>query len=244
MKINIICPDCSSDGFASFFLEMIRDDGLYTGKCPNGHDLLIATQTLRHEMLFEIALNAIRDGYFREAISSFAASVERYYEFAIRVFARSNSVPADVMKDAWKQVSNQSERQFGAYVLLYACQFHQLPSLLSTKMVELRNDVTHKGKLPTREQAIKFGEAVYDVIQHGVCMLRQSFLEHVNAELGEHVSSIGAKMGKQYPRSFMVTPTALNIIEDVSNGYKPFHHILDDYCADGAVARENSNSVK
>jgi hypothetical protein len=69
------------------FVDTIRADGLYTGKCPNGHDLLIGTQTRPHEMLFGIALNAIIDGYNREAVSSFAARMERYFEFAIRVFA-------------------------------------------------------------------------------------------------------------------------------------------------------------
>ena len=228
MNISIICPQCSSDGIASFFVETIRDDGLYTGKCPVGHDLLVGTQTLRHEMLFEIALNAIRDGYYREAVSSFTASAERFYEFAIRVFAKNDSVPADVMKDAWKQVSNQSERQFGAYVLLYTTHFQQAPLFLSKKMVELRNDVTHKGILPTREQVMTFGDEVYKIIQDGVHMLRQKYLEHVNAELSEHVSTIAKKMGDQVPRTNMVSPTALNIIEDISTGYRPFKALLKD----------------
>jgi hypothetical protein len=242
MKINIICPQCSSNGFAKFFVETINEDGLYTGNCPHGHGLLVATQTLRHEMLFEIALNAIRDGYYREAISSFAASAERYYEFAIRVFARYALVSADVMKETWKQVSNQSERQFGGYVLLYTLHFHQVPKLLNTKMVELRNEVTHKGKLPRKEQAIQFGETVYDMIQGGVHALRQHLLEQVNAELGEHVSFIATKMGTHYPRSFQVTPTALNIIEDISNGYTPFRDILKGYGVDDS--EKESSQVK
>lgn len=226
MNINIICQQCASDGFVYFFVETISDDGLYTGKCPAGHNLLLATQTLRHEMLFEIALNAIRDRYYREAVSSFTASAERFYEFAIRVFAKSDSVPADVMKVAWKQVSNQSERQFGAYVLLYTSHFQQLPLFLSQKMVELRNDVTHKGLLPTREQVMAFGEEVYKIIQEGVRMLRQKYPEQVSAELGEHVASIAKKIGNKYPMSVMSTPTALNIIRDISTGYRPFQDLL------------------
>src|SRR5271169_2454402 len=121
MRTNLVCPECAaaSGGFGTFFVETIRDDGLYTGKCPQGHDLLIATQTLRHEMLFEIALNAIVDGYHREAVSSFAASVERFFEFAIRVMASSQKVATGVYADAWKVLSKQSERQLGAYILLY-----------------------------------------------------------------------------------------------------------------------------
>lgn len=228
MKVKIICPQCSSGGESSFFLETIREDGLYTGKCPADHVLLVATQTLRHEMLFEIALNAIQDKYYREAVSSFAASAERFYEFAIRVFARSESVPAALMEKAWKLVDNQSERQYGAYVLLYALHFQQLPKLLNDNMTGLRNRVIHKGRLPSREDAVMFGGEVYKVIQEGVLMLRQKHLTHVNDEMGAHVSSIAQKMGNQYPRSFMVTQTALNIIEDISTGYRPFQDLLKD----------------
>lgn len=226
MNIKIICPQCSLNGFASFFVETIRDDGLYTGKCPVGHDLLVATQTLRHEMLFEIALNAIRDRYFREAVSSFAASAERFYEFAIRMFGKGDLVPDDVMKNSWKTIAAQSERQFGAYVLLYVCHYGQMPVLLAEKMVKLRNKVVHKGMLPRKDEAIAFGKAVYEVIQNGVRMLREKHLDQVNAVLSEHVASIATKMGNQYPRSFMVTPTALNIIENTAQSYRPFESLL------------------
>src|SRR5580704_6209511 len=112
MRTGLICPLCAeaAGGIGTFFVETIREDGLYTGKCPNGHDLLLATQTLPHEMLFEIALNAITDGYNREAVSSFAASMERFFEFAIRVIANKHSVPSNVLADAWKIVAKQSER--------------------------------------------------------------------------------------------------------------------------------------
>src|SRR5271169_261384 len=107
MRTGLICPECAeaAGGIGTFFVETIREDGLYTGKCPKGHDLLIATQTLRHEMLFEIALNAIEDGYYREAVSSFAASIERFFEFAITVLASNRNVGPEVFDAAWKRVS-------------------------------------------------------------------------------------------------------------------------------------------
>jgi hypothetical protein len=216
----------AAGGIGRFFVETIRDDGLYTGKCPEGHDLLIATQTLRHEMLFEIALNAIADGYHREAVSSFTASMERFFEFAIRVLARNRKVPPNAFEDAWKPLSRLSERQFGAYVSLYVVSFGEAPLTLSNRMVELRNQVVHNGDLPDREEALKFGEAIYGVIQSGVQKLRASCLDDVNSELGAHVTRISGKMGSRYPRTFQVTATALNIIEDISNSYKPFRQLL------------------
>lgn len=226
MKISIMCPQCSSNGQAQFHLEAIRDDGLYTGKCPVGHDLLIATQTLRYEMLFEIALNAILDGYYREAITSFTASIERFYEFTIRVLLNSTKVPNNVFKDAWKEISNQSERQFGAYVFLYVFRYSRSPNILKKQMIELRNKVVHKGYLPTKEETMKFGEGVYEVIQTTLQVLRKNDLAGVNAVLGEHVSNVAKGTDTKYPRSFMVTQTALNVINDISKGYPKFQDIL------------------
>jgi hypothetical protein len=205
---------------------MIREDGLYTGKCPHGHDLLLATQTLPHEMLFEIALNAIYDGYNREAVSSFTASMERFFEFAIKVIAAKRAVTPDAFADAWKQVSKQSERQIGVYVFLYLLDFGVRPIILSHKMTELRNDVIHKGKLPDRKEALTFGNAVHQIIQEAVRQLRSTHLDQVNAVLGQHVAKTAEKMGNTYPRTFQVTSTALNIIDDVTTGYKPFQQII------------------
>jgi hypothetical protein len=213
-------------GVGTFFVETIRADGLYTGKCPKGHDLLIATQTLRHEMLFDIALNAIADGYYREAVSSFAASIERFFEFAITVLASNRAVAPDIFEAAWKKVSSQSERQLGAYVFLYVVSFGVVPHLLTGKMVELRNDVIHKGVLPEKRDALTFGGAAYEVIQSGMQKLRESCLDDVNKILGQHVAKIAEKMGDQYPRAFQVTPTALNVIQDISAGYKAFDEVL------------------
>jgi hypothetical protein len=56
--------------------------------------------------------------------------------------------------------------------------------------------------------------------------LRATDLDQVNAVLGEHVAEIAKKMGSAYPRTFQVTSTALNIIDDVSTGYKPFDQLL------------------
>ncbi len=231
MRISLICPQCAAatSGIGAFFIETIREDGLYTGKCPKGHDLLVATQTLQHEMLFEIALNAIADGYHREAVSSFAASIERFFEFAIKVLAANRGVAPETFGEAWKKISSQSERQLGAYIFLYVASFGAVPHLLSTKMVELRNEVIHKGALPDKAKTIAFGEAAYEVIQSGMQKLREACLNDVNSVLGQHVARIAEKMGSRYPRTFQVTPTALNVIEDISAGYKPFDQMLRQY---------------
>jgi hypothetical protein len=231
LKIKLICPECAktAGGIGAWFVETIREDGLYTGTCPLGHNLLLATQTLPYELLFEIALNAIADGYNREAVSSFAASLERFFEFANRVIAKKHGVHQGSFANAWKAVSRQSERQLGAYVFVWLIEFGDAPPLLGNKMTELRNDVIHKGKLPDRKEALSFGSAVYTLVQESVRRLRATHLDEVNKVLSEHVNQIAEKMETAYPRSFQVTSTALNIIRDVSSGYKTFGQIVAEH---------------
>jgi hypothetical protein len=230
MKTKILCAECSkaASGIVAFFTVIFREDGLYTGKCPKGHDLFLATQTLHHEMLFEIGLNAVVDGYYREAVSSFAASVERFFEFALRVLMSNHKTPPTVINDAWRRVASQSERQYGAYLLLYVATFGELLTVLSQTIIELRNEVIHKGKLPEKGAVLKFGKAGYDVIQNGMRKLRADCIADVNKALGEHVHKITVKMGDRYPRGFQVTQTALNVIEDISKGFKPFEQLVKE----------------
>jgi hypothetical protein len=229
MRIRLICAECYEQSGRAWFVDTIRDDGLYTGKCPAGHNLLLATQTLRHEMLFEIALNAIEDKYYREAVASFAASVERFYEFGVKVICYSRGIAQAQFDQAWRKVANQSERQLGAYVFLYFFEFGTLPELLSNRMAELRNEVVHRGLLPSKDDAVAFGSAAYEVIQHGVRQLRETHLDHVNQALGDHVTGVFSGMDQhKYPRTVQVTTTALNIIQDISGGYRNFDQILRD----------------
>ena len=97
----------------------------------------------------------------REAISSFAASVERFFEFSLRVLSRNRQVPPQIFDVVWRVVSKQSERQLGAFVFLYAASFAEEPHILSNRMTELRNDVIHRGKLPDQKQVLEFGDAAY-----------------------------------------------------------------------------------
>lgn len=230
MRINIICPECSqaAGGYAIFYLDTIREDGVYTGLCPRGHRVAVMTQTLQHEMLFEIALNAITDRYNREAVSSFAASVERYFEFAIRVMAKNRNIAPDIFGSAWNVISKLSERQLGAYILLYTVTFGEVPLTFSSSETQFRNGVIHNGVLPDKAAALRFGGKAYEIIQSGIRKLRSRCLEDVNKQLVETVAAKTGKLGSEYPRSTQVTPTALNIIQDISAGYKPFDQLLEE----------------
>jgi hypothetical protein len=114
--------------------------------------------------LFEIGANAILDEYYREAVSSFTSSMERTFEFFLKVVFFDKKMH-EQMNLVWKQMSNQSERQLGAFVSIHSLVVGSLPKLLSNPDAKFRNEVIHKGKVPSREQAVAFGQSVLDVIR-------------------------------------------------------------------------------
>lgn len=131
----------------------------------------------KHEILFEVATHAIVDGYYREAISSFAASLERYFEFFINVI--SIHLPSKEFTIAWKHVASQSERQLGGYIFLYLNTYGASPQILPQVLTKLRNDVIHRGHIPGRAEAIRFGEAVADIINKGCNLLHRTKPENL-----------------------------------------------------------------
>jgi hypothetical protein len=170
LKIIVRCHQCGSEEEAA--LLEVGNENLHQVICDKGHESSRIIAQQKHEILFEVAAHAIIDGYYREAISSFAASLERYYEFFIKVI--SVGLPGDVFEKAWKQVVSQSERQLGAYIFTYISFYHSLPDTLSPKLTELRNKVIHKGHIPSRVEAVKLGEAVAKIMNDGCNLLRRT----------------------------------------------------------------------
>lgn len=175
MRVPVSCTKCLfhnllGDGpreeQQDILLEL-REDGAYVGTCPKGHAFSFAIQWLRYEMLYEAGGVALVCGFNREAISSMATALERYYEFATRVLAEHHGVNATDVDVAWKSLATSSERQLGAFLLLYLATFRTAYSGTNQKMIELRNDVVHKGGIPSRDQALAFGEYVYGLIRNG-----------------------------------------------------------------------------
>ena len=88
MKLRINCMQCFQEsGIPSDELMPVemRDDGLYNVTCSKGHTTVNAIQEQKFEVLFDLGAMALLDGYPREAVSSIAASLERFYEFYVQV---------------------------------------------------------------------------------------------------------------------------------------------------------------
>lgn len=194
----------------------LQTSGLYRGKCRNGHDVLMYADFQPFELLFQSGLEALVDGYFRESVGSFAAALERFYEFSIATFVLAQGGDHEGFLRMWKAVSNQSERQLGMFIGLYTAYRSSLPKLLADGSVKFRNQVIHKGHFPTPEKTFAFAEEVYGLITAGVKELRANYPEPMQAarEIARREATRELKPGEN-PGSFgMGTAISLLVVDE------------------------------
>ena len=201
MKLKIgCCPTCINTGKVTFVEIEPTNEGRFNATCDAGHEFDISVGYHDFQILFEIGINAIHDGYYREAIGSFTASYERFLEFFTRLITFCSKIDDSEIENSWKQVSKKSERQLGAFIFLYLITYKEAPPLLSTARVALRNEVIHKGKIPTRADCSEYGNDILKIILR---VLRKLWKSHQY----EVICSISQKMfpkdGPQVQASFL-----------------------------------------
>lgn len=219
MKLPLTCMVCVEEIIISGTEQLparkvaeFNDEGQYKVECEKGHKSTFLLQEQKFELLFDIGAYAILDGYYREAISSFSSALERFYEFSIRVLCRVRNVDWSNIIDAWNDVSSQSERQLGAFIFIYLQEFGNKPIILGKKDIELRNKVIHKGKIPSREEAIKYGQSILNIIRPIMIKLKEDYSDAVGETICQHLKEISK--GDDSIKSTMTRATILSL----SNG--------------------------
>lgn len=190
MKLPLPCMQCFQElGHPTneFSFVEFRDDGQYEVFCTHGHKSITILQQQKFEILFDIGANAIIDGYYREAVSSFTSSLERLYEFCIKVICEKRKVNETLYSSAWKTISNQSERQWGAFLLLWISEFGELPTVLSEKQVKFRNKVVHQGKIPNKQEAMIYGETILKITRPLIAFLYKSCPNEISTIVFRHI---------------------------------------------------------
>ncbi|WP_435627041.1 hypothetical protein [Candidatus Ferrigenium straubiae] len=183
-------------------------------------------QQQKFEVLFEIGAYAILDSYYREAVSSFSTSLERFYEFAVRVFLESASKSDTLFQNCWKKVASQSERQLGAFIFLWSHHFNEPPELLSNSQISFRNDVVHKGKIPTRDEATKYGDSVLNILRPKLSALQRRFPEEVQRVTLYHLRDCRSESDHGRTVSTMGISTIVNLASgDITHQKK----VLNEY---------------
>ncbi|MBF9152396.1 hypothetical protein [Novosphingobium jiangmenense] len=192
MEVIISCMECQVQSgfpnFSSHSMMRLPDDGVIEATCPQGHQTFTIIQDVKFELLSDMAVKAIVDGYYRDAIASFTAALERLYEFYVEAACRKNGIGPDVFRLSWKSLAKQSERQLGAFIAAFLIETGSPPKLLPRPRTELRNEVIHKGKFPSRQEAIDFGQAVAECASPILEILRSDpFAEIVQKLVGERL---------------------------------------------------------
>ena len=114
MKVYTQCYHCLEGGQAaatSRYGVDVPESGIMQFTCRNGHDCVALLHAEKYGLLFDSGAAALFDGYPREAVASFASSVERFYEYATKVIMLASGTDSAVSQKVWKGISHQSERQ-------------------------------------------------------------------------------------------------------------------------------------
>lgn len=158
-----MCMECVKElGHPSFepFFVPYYDDRVGYVECSRGHKSAILLQSHKFEVLLESGANALAAGFTLEAASTFSAALERFYEFCLQVLSTQRNMSEAVYEQMFKPMARQSERQLGAFMALHAVELGIAYSP-NQRIVEFRNNVIHKGQIPTPEKAYDFCGKVY-----------------------------------------------------------------------------------
>jgi hypothetical protein len=209
VKIPISCNECHReltdenpvvDVYGTVLL--VSEAGYYEFICPKGHKTSSVLNMQKYDLLFTLGVNAFIDYYYREAFVNFSASLERFYEFALRVIARSKQIDSDLFEKSWKTVSSQSERQFGAFLFSWLFQEGQFYTEIAHKkigeMTQLRNEIVHKGKLATHEDCREYGQYVVGIIKPIRIILSNKYKKPYEEEEAAFWKKISEKRNKEY----------------------------------------------
>jgi hypothetical protein len=158
-------------------------------------------EATKYSILFDFGVIAIMDGYYREAISSIATSLERLYEFFIRVVCTKHAIPFESVDKNWKHVGNQSERQLGAFCFLYLLETGKPAVLPKDDWVQFRNKVVHKGYLPTKEETLKYAEIIHDYMITLVILMNTTMRDAVSTTWVEERARRGTGAADLYSTS-------------------------------------------
>jgi hypothetical protein len=192
MKIMMGCIECAQSSLTSTLEDVavyidVGDKSFGEGTCSRGHVATYVLQQQRFETLLNFGALSLLDGYYREAITNFATSLERFYEFYIRVVCLQHGLSQEEYEAAWKQTAASSERQLGAFTFIHLMHTGKPGSILGQKDVELRNRVVHKGSLSSEVEALSFGQAVYTLMSMMMEELKRTAPEALHSELSAQV---------------------------------------------------------
>lgn len=218
MKIKFQCSKCFSERIETIDFIQVGDKSLYHYECSKGHKNVYFQMNEKFELLMESAIYAIHDGYYREAISSMTSSLERLYEYFIKVLLKESNIDNDLFEESWGQVSSQSERQLGAFIFLYVQKYQSIPDNLTNNERKFRNDIIHKGKFPTYFETINYGQRILEITFNILNKLRESSQSTITKLTNEKHNEMMLKFEEMKQDPFTVlSPNVINLHYHISS---------------------------
>lgn len=218
MKLNFQCSKCFLKNATTHDFVQIQEDNLYEYHCSENHRNIYFVNNQKFELLMESAVYAIHDGYYREAVSAMAASLERLQEFIITILIKKNNFTDKEFQEAWNTIRRQSERQLGAFTFLYFKEFRKLPDLLTDNERGFRNNVIHNGNFPTYDETLNFGQRILDITYNVLEKLRGNS-ENIIRNLADEEREIKLKIIEERgekPFTYQM-PNIINLNWDISS---------------------------
>lgn len=190
MRLRLHCYTCmAKDQITALAVTMpLNATGVYPVTCGRGHRTVAVLQQSHFEVLAEAGIQAIVDGYYRDGVLSFASAFERFQQFVFEIVAASFDGSDAAIKATWKVMARQSERQHGAYLASYLFAFGEPAPVLQSKQIELRNDVAHKGAIPTIDQSIDYAQAVTNAIHATSEKMKGRFDTLISQSITNHLT--------------------------------------------------------
>lgn len=138
----------------------VQDKRGFIFECAQGHVSVGVISIETFELLYDRAIFAYDDAYYRETVANLASSVERFHEYCVNLILNTSEVEKQHVHALWKRVSKQSERQYGAFMFLYLSLFKTPPPDIKNLKSKIqwssfRNNVIHSGYFPSKIEAEK-----------------------------------------------------------------------------------------
>lgn len=186
--LNLICRECWTPTIngnynfqlpESYIKKNINGFPIYKFECSLGHENYCLHENNKYEILYELGVDALIDDYYRESVANFASAYERFHEYCYLALLECKNVEEFFKaKEELRIISKQSERQYGAFCIIFYNQFKHLPNSLESyrkkewgfeeadNAVNFRNNVIHQGYIPTKEECVSFGTLIASYINN------------------------------------------------------------------------------
>jgi len=168
MKILMTCSKCLFDSEKQSpkpeFNLVNYDDELCEGKCSKGHVTYTRIQNDKYELLFDAAVMAFYDSYYRECVLNISSCLESFYEYAIKIllFIKKKEKMSDIEK-FYKNIKSRSECREGVFQALSRIYLNK-DYFLDDKNRSLRNNTIHNGYFPKEKETKEYINRVYEII--------------------------------------------------------------------------------